>query len=232
MVEYPALASTVDCRGVVGFILTLKGQVFSSILYKQLPSRGVRRTNLHMSVSVAGEPRHEDESQFPAYGPIEAGLGYVLFYVLVDRATPAIVTVFSETVLDLSPSFVRFGIAALLWFILVVTAIDQIRRQLAALGIVTYDEYQLRVWSRVTPPSLRTAGYLMALVAGSAVAVITFDRAVEALLSLILAVATVNVVAFNLPEIFVMIVFFLSYSVAAHSLDRLVVGGIRVLMSG
>ncbi|MUV85445.1 hypothetical protein GJ631_02305 [Natronomonas sp. CBA1123] len=185
-----------------------------------------------MGMSVAGEPRHEDESQFPAYGPIEAGLGYVLFYVLVDRATPAIVTVFSETVLDLSPSFVRFGIAALLWFILVVTAIDQIRRQLAALGIVTYDEYQLRVWSRVTPPSLRTAGYLMALVAGSAVAVITFDRAVEALLSLIPAVATVNVVAFNLPEIFVMIVFFLSYSVAAHSLDRLVVGGVRVLMSG
>jgi len=33
-VEYPALPSTVDCGGVVGFILTLKGQVFSLILYK------------------------------------------------------------------------------------------------------------------------------------------------------------------------------------------------------
>jgi hypothetical protein len=33
MVEYPALPSTVDCGGVVGFILTLKGQVFSLILY-------------------------------------------------------------------------------------------------------------------------------------------------------------------------------------------------------
>ncbi len=32
--EYPTLPSTVDCGGIVGFILTLKGQVFSLILYK------------------------------------------------------------------------------------------------------------------------------------------------------------------------------------------------------
>ena len=34
-VEYPALPSTVECVGVVGFILRLKAQVFSLILYKQ-----------------------------------------------------------------------------------------------------------------------------------------------------------------------------------------------------
>ncbi|WP_311173494.1 hypothetical protein [Halobellus ordinarius] len=186
-----------------------------------------------MSMSVAGETRHVDEedSQFPAYGPIEAGLGYLLFYVLVDRVTPAIVTVFSDTVLGLSPSFVRFGLATALWFVLVVTATDQVRRQLAALGVGTYDEYQLRVWSRVTPSSLRTAGYLLALITGTAVAVITIDRAVEALLSLIPVVATVDLVAFDLVELFVMVVFFFSYSVAAHSLDRLVIGGIRTLTS-
>ncbi|AXR76228.1 hypothetical protein AArc1_5027 (plasmid) [Natrarchaeobaculum sulfurireducens] len=32
-VEYPALLSAVGCVGDVGFILTLKGQVFSSNLY-------------------------------------------------------------------------------------------------------------------------------------------------------------------------------------------------------
>jgi len=32
-VEYPALQSTVDCGGVVGFILRLKPQVFSSNFY-------------------------------------------------------------------------------------------------------------------------------------------------------------------------------------------------------
>ncbi|NHN49243.1 hypothetical protein G9464_16830 [Halostella sp. JP-L12] len=113
-----------------------------------------------MNMSIAVEARHvdEDDSQFPAYGPIEASLGYLLFYVLVDRVTPAVVTVFSDTVLDLSPSFVRFGLATALWFILLVTAIDQTRRPLAALGVGTYDDYQLRVWSRVNTPSLRTAG--------------------------------------------------------------------------
>jgi len=184
-------------------------------------------------MSVTGEPRRVDKEdiQFPAYGPIEAGLGYLLFYVLLDRVTPAVVTVFSETVLDLSPSFVRFGLATALWFVLVVTAIDQLRRQLAALGVGTYDDYRLRVWSRVTPSSLQTTGYLLALVAGTAVAMITFDRAVEALLSLIPVASTVDVVAFDLVELFVMVVFFPSYSAAAHSLDRLVIGGVRTLMS-
>lgn len=187
-----------------------------------------------MNTSVASEFRQvsETDRQFPAYGPIEAALGYVLFYVLIDRVTPAIVTVFSDTVLDLSPSFVRFGLATALWFMLVVVVVDQTRRQLAALGVVTYDDLQLRLWSRVTPSSLRTAGYLLALVAGTAIAVISFDRAVEALLTLIPVVATVDVVAVDLTEVFVMGVFFVAYSVAAHSLDRLVIGGMRVLASG
>ncbi|MDG5777414.1 hypothetical protein VB773_21710 [Haloarculaceae archaeon H-GB2-1] len=174
----------------------------------------------------------ETDCQFPAYGPIEAALGYVLFYVFIDRVTLAVVTVFSDTVLDLSPSFVRFGLATALWFMLVVIVIDQTRRQLATLGIVTYDDFQLCLWSRVTPSSMRTVGYLVALVAGTAIAVITFDRAVEALLTLIPVVATVDIVAFDLVELFVMAVFFVAYSVAAHSLDRLVIGGIRVLASG
>ena len=186
-----------------------------------------------MSASTASGARRmsETDRQFPAYGPIESVLGYVLFYVLIDRVTPAIVMVFSETVLDLSPSVVRFGLAIALWFVLVVTSIDQTRRQLAALGVGTYDG-ELRVWSRVTPSSLRTAGYLLALIAGAVVAVITFDRAVDALLTLIPLVAAVDVVAFDLVELFVMVVFFVAYSVAAHSLDRLIIGGIRVLISG
>ena len=184
-------------------------------------------------MSVTGDARRVDKEdvQFPAYGPIETGLGYLLFYVLLDRVTPAVVTVLSETVLDLSASFVRFGLAAALWFVLVVTAIDQVRRQLTALGVGTYDDYRLRVWSRVTPSSLQTTGCLSALVAGTAIATITFDRAIKALLSLIPVVATVNVAAFNLVELFVMVVFFLSYSAAAHSLDRLVIGGVRALTS-
>ena len=182
------------------------------------------------TANTSGPPLADEENgPFPADGPIEAALGYLLFYVLVDRVTPAVVTVFSETALDLSGSFVRFGLAAALWFVLAVTAVDQTRRQLAALGGGTDNEYRLRVWSRVVPPSLRTTGRFAALAAGTAVAVVTFDRAVEALLSLIPVVATADVVAFDPVELLVTLVFFLSYSVAARSLDRLVIGGIRAL---
>jgi hypothetical protein len=50
-VEYPALPSTVECVGVVGFILRLKAQVFSLILYNTLhrfPSyqTGALQTNM------------------------------------------------------------------------------------------------------------------------------------------------------------------------------------------
>jgi hypothetical protein len=144
--------------------------------------------------------------EFPAYGPIEAILGYVLFYVLVDRATPVVVETFSETVLDLSPSFLEFGLAMVLWFVLAVTAIDQVRRQLAALGFVSYDEYQLRVWLRVTPSSLRTTGYLVVVVGGG-IAVLTFQRAVETLLSLILLFATVDPAGFDIVGLLAMVAF-------------------------
>lgn len=167
--------------------------------------------------------------EFPAYGPIEAILGYVLFYVLVDRATPVVVETFSETVLDLSPSFLEFGLAMALWFVLGVTAIDQVRRQLAALGLVSYDEYQLRVWSRVTPSSLRTTGYLVAVVVGGGVAVLTFQRAIETLVSLIPLFATVDPAGFDIIGLLAMVTFFVAYGIATHSLDRLVIGTIHAL---
>jgi hypothetical protein len=50
-------------------------------------------------------------------------------------------------------------------------------------------------------------------------------------MSLIPVVATVDVAAFDFVELFVMVAFFVAYSVAAHSLDRLVIGGIQALMS-
>ncbi|MDB2237201.1 hypothetical protein [Halorubrum ezzemoulense] len=129
-----------------------------------------------MSVASAARRVDEDDSQFPAHGPVEACLGYLLFYILVDRVTPPVVEAFGNTALSLPSSFVRFGLAAALWFVLVVTAVDQARR-LAALGVGTYDDPGLRVRSRVVPSSPRTTGYLLALIADTAVAMVTFDGA-------------------------------------------------------
>ena len=166
---------------------------------------------------------------FPAYGPIEAVLGYVLFYVLVDRVTPAVVDAF-VAVLDVSASFVGFGLAAVLWFVFVLTVVDETRRQLAALGRVA-GQPRARVWSRVTPASLRTAGYLVGLIVGAGVAAATFERALATILSLIPVVATVDAAGVDPAGIVVLIVFFVAYSVATHSLDRLVIGAVRSLSS-
>ncbi|MFC7132089.1 MULTISPECIES: hypothetical protein [Salinibaculum] len=182
--------------------------------------------------SSDGDPARTNTAphrEFPAYGPIEAVFGYALFYVLVERATPSVVEMFSQTVLDLSPSTVRFGLAAALWFVLVVTAFDHGRRQLAALGLVSYDEYRLRVWSRVTPSSLRTAGYLVALLVGGSVAALTFQPAVETLLSLFSVFTTVDPTRLDVVGLVTMVAFFVAYGAATHSLDRLVVGAIRAL---
>jgi hypothetical protein len=177
-----------------------------------------------------GEAGHVDgeRNRFPAYGPVEAMLGYLLFYVLVSRATPAAVAAFDGAGVGLSPAFLRFGLAAALWFVLALTAVDQSRRQLAALGVGTYDDGRLRVWSRVAPSSLRATGYLLALTVGAAVAAATFDRAVETLLSLI-PVAVVDGTAVDLVDVLSLVAFFIAYSVAARSLDRLAIGAIRAL---
>ncbi|TKX47956.1 hypothetical protein EXE41_03300 [Halorubrum sp. SD690R] len=129
-----------------------------------------------MSVASAARRVDEDDSQFPAHGLVEACLGYLLFYILVIRVTPAVVATSGDAALSLPSSFVRFGLAAPLWFVLVVTAVDQARR-LAALGVGTYDDPGLRVRSRVVPSSPRTTGCLLALIAGTAVAMVTFDGA-------------------------------------------------------
>lgn len=169
-----------------------------------------------------------NDGGFPAYGPLEAAFGYVLFYVLVDRVTPAVVETFIA-VLDASPSAVGFGLAALLWFVLVVSAGSELWRQLAALGVVGAGDPPARLWSRVNPPALRTAGYLVALVGGAGVAAVTFERAVGTLLSLIPVVASATGGGVDAVGVVVLVVFFAAYGTATHSLDRLVVGTVRAL---
>ena len=59
-VEYPALLSAVDCVGIVGFILRLKAQVFSSILYNYRHLEGTDHDP--ESIAQAVRPRKGDEA--------------------------------------------------------------------------------------------------------------------------------------------------------------------------
>lgn len=186
-----------------------------------------------MATAVDSETRTDrrDGRVFPAYGPVDAALGYALFYVVVERATPAVVEVFGDALPDVSPSAVRFALAAALWFVLAVTVLDQLRRQLAALGIVGDDSAGRRAWDRYVPSASRTIVHFGLLVVGGVVAAATFESGVDAAVSLVRVVGTLDPGAFVLGEFLEMVVFFVAFGVATHAMDRLLVDGVRSLLA-
>jgi hypothetical protein len=163
----------------------------------------------------------------PADGPIEAALGFVLFYVVVDRATPTVVDVFAEEVLDLAPSLVGLALAGFLWFVLVVSVVDQVRRQLAALGLASHDAVGWTPWQPSPLSGGGVLGYGVLLAVGSLVAVLTVQTGLATAVELIPIVATLDVAAFPVADFVVMVVFFVSYGLATRALDRLVMGALR-----
>lgn len=171
------------------------------------------------------------EHRFPAYGFVDAALGFALFYVLVDRATPTVVAVLTDALPDVSPSAVGLGLAATLWFVLATTVLDQVRRQLAALGVTGSDTARRRLTARVAPFDIGMFGHLAGVLVGGAVAAVTFDRTLESIVTLIRRVAALDVAAITPGEVVVTVVFFVSFGVATRSLDRLLVGGLRSILA-
>lgn len=167
----------------------------------------------------------------PAYGPVDAVLGYALFYVLVDRATPTLVNIAAAVLPGVAPDAVRLATALALWFVLAVTAIDQFRRQLAALGLATHDEVDPDPATRQPPSEPLALGYLVAFVLAGGIAVLTADRGIDAAVTVFAAVARLDVATVVPAEVALVVVFVLAYSVAARSLDRLLVGGVRWLLT-
>ncbi|MFC7203334.1 hypothetical protein ACFQJC_07385 [Haloferax namakaokahaiae] len=166
---------------------------------------------------------------FPAYGPVDTAISYAVFYIFVDYATPTVVDAAAIVFPSVSPSSVRFGLAALLWFVLVVTLLDQARRQLAALGVGVKDAYQSRGHPGVPSATWMVVYGGLALV-GGAIASLTFDRALETGRELILFFATLDLARFVPADFVLLVVFFVSFGVATFALDRLVIGGVRAVV--
>jgi len=159
----------------------------------------------------------------PAYGPIEAAISYVVFYIFVTRATPTIVEVVPSAIEGISPSFVGFGLAVVLWFGLAASVFEQVRRQIVAFR----EGYPDDVFQSSVSTGFWMLGYLALLLIGGLIAVRTFDRAIETGISLITMGVTLDVGAFVLPDFIVMVVFFIAFGVASRAIDRLIIGGLR-----
>ena len=132
---------------------------------------------------------------------------------------------------SIPPSTVGLGLALFLWFVLVVTAIDQVGRQLAAFGVGSEADVRRASRVRPTPPRTQVALYLGLLLVGGPLAALTFEPALETAVALIEIVATLDFEALSLVAFLVMALFFVSYKAATWSADRLLVGGMRALLA-
>jgi hypothetical protein len=160
----------------------------------------------------------------PAYGPIEGLLGFLMFYVFVDRATPTIVSVVTGQLAGVSAGAVRTWAAAALWVILGLTVLDHARRQyVAARDAVEHPE-------PVRPPSReRLLGYLVVVLVGGGIAALTLEPAIQMGITTIRLVSTLDVSLFVLSEFLLMVLFFVTFGSATWSVDRLLIGGLRRL---
>jgi len=182
------------------------------------------------STDVDARPTDLGERHVPAYGPVEAVLGYALFYVLVERTTPTITATFTE-VLSFSPETIGLGLAVALWFVGLLTALDQVRRQLAAVGVGSHEAVRRDESRPRTLSETRALGYLSVFLVGSLLALWTADVAMSTVVAMIRVVSAVDVGGFVLSEFVVVAIFFVAYGAATHALDRLVIGGIRGLLA-
>lgn len=165
----------------------------------------------------------------PAYGPVDAVLSYVMFYLVFTRATPTFRAVLSDVLPGISPEDVGFALAVFMWFVLIVSGIDQVRRQLAAVGIGHHSEVESDRSKPAVPSEPRVLLYLVGAIIGSLLTVWTFEPGVETAISLIEIFAGFDLDAFDLGAFTVMIIFFIAYGVVTWTVDRLVIGGIRAV---
>ncbi|KTG13638.1 hypothetical protein AUR66_19335 [Haloferax profundi] len=122
-----------------------------------------------------------EQEPFPAYGPVDSLLSFAMFYVFVDRATPTIVDVLTDAIPSVSPSGVGFAIAALLWFIFVVTLVDMARHQYEALASRPSGESDQNFYGRSMPDTTLFVVYAAVVVVGGVVAAWTFERVYDEL---------------------------------------------------
>jgi hypothetical protein len=165
--------------------------------------------------------RSRRRHRLPAYGPVEAALGYWVFYVFVDRATPAVVEVLTDA-LDVAPADVRFALAAALWFVLAATVLGQALEQVAALRGEGDD---------AVPSEARAVGYLVVVLVGGLVAGWLFDRAIDTGIDVVRATATLDASGLSVLDVTLLVVFFLAFGAATRAVDRLAIGGVRAALS-
>lgn len=170
-----------------------------------------------------------------AYGSVEVIVVYVLFYLIVDLATPVIVEELAGPFPDQVPEPVTTYAAVALWLFLGLVLFAAVRTQVAENPRVFDDADEREAFLDEHRPTRET--YLLSgalVVVGGVAAILTWDVFV-AVLEDVLSVLVVELDGDRpaLPDA-ANVAFFVSFVIAvaaiARGLDRLVVGGVRELL--
>lgn len=181
-----------------------------------------------MTASTVDDAGAETRRFFPAYGPLEALLGTLLFFAILETVTPAIVEAAGVRLPDLSAETVGFGLALFAWFVVGLTLVDQVRRQLAALDIGSHP--MVPRTERAVPSGSRVVLFVALLGVGGLIATATYEIALRTVVSVVELVAYQDVAVFGVIRFVLMVVFFVSYGIATWAFDRLVIGGVRAVL--
>jgi hypothetical protein len=160
---------------------------------------------------------------WPEYGPVDAVLGLGLTYLVVDRATPAVVDVSRDVLPSVSSSAVQTALAAFLWFVVVVTVLDQGVRQVRAYA---GEREETSLWRWVPSESEATVA-VSSLVLGGVLAAWSYEVALATVPEAVRAVASLDWTILTSVEFVTLVVFLIAFNVATWGADRLVIGGVR-----
>lgn len=166
---------------------------------------------------------------YPAYGPVQAALGFGLFYVLVDLVTSPLATALAPVVPDLVPAPFTTATALLLWAVLGLSVAAEVRRQLAPNPRTFEDRSSLEAFlARERPEPQLLLGYLALLAVGGVLAAVSWPAFPAAFRDLVVTMASLP--AFRPADAgaaVAVVAFLVAFGLAAYCLDRLAIGLVR-----
>lgn len=168
----------------------------------------------------------------PAYGPIEAVLGYGFFYFLVHVGTPVVQAAVADSGLGIEPSLIGWAAAVALWAILLLTLLGQATEQ-ASENPRRYEDLAAarRGLDALAPSMPRMQAWSYLWVVGMLIAVFgigVFLESFRALLShgVVLLDSGFQGTVFT-PEFVWFVVYTIAFSLVTRYTDRLILGWYR-----
>lgn len=189
------------------------------------------RSAAQTRAGVRERPRGTVRVVYPEYGPVEAVLGLVVFYLVADTATPILVEALAEALPDLVPEPFTTLAAVSLWLlsglVVVATALDQWRANPRTFESREkrdrfLDDSRLEEWRYYANAGL--------VVVGGAVAVLSWDTFRVVLGRMVVTVVEVDATSLSgtsVGDVAVFVAFFFGASAVTRGIDSVVVGSLR-----